>query len=218
MNNNEQKLKEIAQTSNWIIIPMLIAGSMLWVYISDHVDNLRLINHHKITQGIIIEVKEDAERGDNGQMIFYWDAVYKFRTAEGREVVDSQSDSGRIPDELFTDAEVQVEYYPKNPTISRIKGFGIETLDQWFRHTWILWFFSVAYVICFLFAVRYLSNLWQQHSLMPILKRVGLACAIPLSFIFSESFSFFGLDSRIWLLVIPIVTIFYILEARYQQG
>jgi hypothetical protein len=218
VDNKDEKLKEVIQTSNWIIIPMIIAGSMIWFYISDHIDSLRLINRHIVTQGTIIEAKEDAEKGDDAITRFYWDVVYKFKTADGREVKDSQSDSGRVPDELFTDAEVQIEYFPESPTISRIKGFGIETLDQWLKHTWLLWFISLAYTICFLLAVRYLSRLWEQHSLFSILKRVGLACAIPLSFLFSINLSFFGFDGRIWLLAIPIIVIFYILEARYQQS
>ncbi len=113
----------------------IIIGTWLWSSLAGSpLDELALIRNAHITKGFIVDTWEDVESGDR-RVQWYHGAEYTFRLPGGREITSGYSNaSGRLKDK-FRDLQkpypVEVEYLPKNPQISRLKGRGAQTIAGW---------------------------------------------------------------------------------------
>ena len=114
-----------------------IAGACgLWYWLAGNpLDELALIQRARIAPGAIVDTWEDVDEDDEGQDLWSHGATYTYRLPDGRELTQStQNKPGRLRDE-FVDLQqpypVEVEYLPEDPTISRIKGDGSDSLSEW---------------------------------------------------------------------------------------
>lgn len=114
----------------------LIVGAVwFWLYlVGNPIHDLRLMLYAKTAPGQIIDTWEEPGDGDQGQT--FWDSgcVYTFRLPDGREMRDVHTGQGRLRSEfrnLAHPVAVEVEYDPVDPSISRIKGDGSQSLVDW---------------------------------------------------------------------------------------
>ncbi len=121
-----------------------VAGSLLWCIIAiwfwtylvgNPVHELLLILRGHTAPGFIVDTDQEAEMGDEGATQWVHSAKYTFRLPDGRVMTAATGDrGGRLRDELrdlVNPVPVEVEYDPNDPSISRIKGDGNATVNEW---------------------------------------------------------------------------------------
>lgn len=117
-------------------LALLFGGAWLWFALSGNpIHSLKLILRAKTAPGQIVDAHEDVGDNDRGGAVWFYWAVYRFTTPDGKLVTSRTPDCrGRLPDELEdldTPVPVEVEYDPQDPSISRIKGSGMQTVAGW---------------------------------------------------------------------------------------
>ena len=124
-------LKRIAWGLVW-----MVCATWFWLHlVGNPIHDLRLMLWARTAPGHIVDTWEDVEDGDDGRAHWYHSAAYTFHLPDGREVsATTGSRSGRLRPE-FVDFEqpipIEVEYDPTNPSISRLKGEGCQSLVEW---------------------------------------------------------------------------------------
>jgi hypothetical protein len=123
------------KTLIWGVI-WILGACWFWYYLAGNpLDELALIRRAQVAPGFIVDTWEDAESGDEGGTHWSHGATYTYRIPDGREFTQSAAiRSGRLKEE-FQDLQqpypIEVEYLPDNPTVSRIKGDGCESIMGW---------------------------------------------------------------------------------------
>ena len=123
-----------------LALGLIITGlASFWLYtaISGAWQDLMLMQHHETCPGFIVDVWEEIEgESDAGQDMWYYGVTYTYRLPDGQEFTQTISDSGRLKPEfrgLSESYPIEVEYLSDNPTVSRIKGDGPDTIPSWLR-------------------------------------------------------------------------------------
>lgn len=115
---------------------LLVGGASFFYYLAGNpFHELVLIIYGEMAPGSIVDTWEEVGDGDDGGTRFLHGATYTFRLPGGREVTGSTgTDLGRLRSDLRDldqPVGVEVEYYPRDPSISRIKGDGSQSLLEW---------------------------------------------------------------------------------------
>lgn len=136
-----------------IIIGLAIPIVAVWLWYNSNNNNpineYLLITQSKTTKGFITNAEEyeeevDQDSGPSGiKYSFSYD--YNFRLANGKVIYAHGSEDGsHLPDDMQDVSskpyEVQVQYLPNNPDVSRVKNFlwHNETVYEWFRFNILL--------------------------------------------------------------------------------
>jgi len=122
-----------------ILAPGLIVTALacFWLYtkLIDVWQELTLMRNHETCFGNIIETWEDMTgEADDGRLIWECGVTYTYRLPDGREFTQYTRGHGRLKPEfqdLSQPYPIEVEYLPDNPTISRIKGEGPNSIPSW---------------------------------------------------------------------------------------
>ena len=149
-----------------LAVGLIITGlASFWLYtsISGAWQDLMLMQDHKTCSGFIVDTWEEIEgESDAGQDMWYYGYIYTYRLPDEQEFSQTMSHSGRLKPEFRGLSEpypIEVEYLSGNPTVSRIKGDGPNTIPSWIRA-------SVGYYafIPLILLVIGLYLLWQEVS------------------------------------------------------
>jgi hypothetical protein len=106
--------------------------------------DFRLMRHHETCSGFIVDTWEDVDENEAGAEFWNYFVIYKYSIPDGREFTQSMSHSGRLKSEfrdLLEPYPIEVEYLPDNPTVSRIKGDGPNSILSWLRSSVGYWAF-----------------------------------------------------------------------------
>jgi len=119
---------------------LIVTGlACFWLYtaIGGAWQELMLMRHHETCSGFIVDVWEDVDEADSGQLLWYSGATYTYSLPDGQQFTGTTSGSGRLKSEFWDLPEepypIEVEYLADNPTVSRIKGEGPDTILGWLR-------------------------------------------------------------------------------------
>lgn len=116
---------------------LLIIGACCFWYsiVGNPLNELALIRRGQIAPGHIVDTWEDVGEDDEGGDHWLHGATYTYRLPDGREFTqETLAGSGRLKEEFRNLEEpypVEVEYLPDNPSVSRIKGDGSDTVTDW---------------------------------------------------------------------------------------
>ena len=125
------------------------------------------MRHHETCSGSIVYVWEDVDEADSGENLWYSGATYTYILPDGQQFTQTTSGHGRLKSG-FSDLPypIEVEYLANNPTVSRIKGEGPETIPSWLRT-------EVGYYALFpvLLLVIGIYLLWKEVSELRRLRR-----------------------------------------------
>lgn len=114
----------------WLVVWCLF----LWHEAGNPLNELALIRHGSTVPGFITDTWEDADAGDQGGTHWYHGAAYTYRLPDGREFTAATHGNGRLREELQGLEEpyaVEVEYLHNDPSVSRVKGGGCQTVTEW---------------------------------------------------------------------------------------
>ena len=123
------------KTIFWGIL-LILGACWFWHHLCGNpFAELALIRHGRVTSGFIVDAWEVVTEGDTGQTIWSHGATYTYTLPDGRTFTQRTRDaSGRLRDEfqnLQQPRAIKVEYLPDNPSISRIKREGNDSLGEW---------------------------------------------------------------------------------------
>ena len=122
------------KTALWGVVLML-AGSWFWhSLVGNPLDDLALIRRGEVASALIVDTSEDAQSGDEGGTYWFHDATYSFSLPDGRKLTHRTSGSGRLRAEfrdIVRPVPIEIEYLPDDPSVSRIKGSGTQTVLDW---------------------------------------------------------------------------------------
>lgn len=125
-------LFQVGWLALWVVATIYIFRDS---YNTEGLRHLRLIQSSAIISGQIIEASEEAEDRDIGGVDWYCDLIYEYSVNQKYYKGEHRNISGRAPNSL--PKSVIVEYVPKKPAISRIKGVGPTNYLDWFAYTFI---------------------------------------------------------------------------------
>ena len=95
---------------------------------------LALIRRARTAPGLIVDAWEDVEDGYE-EAAWFHGAVYSYRLPDGREYKERTPErKGRLREQFREFEEpypIEVEYLPENPAVSRIKGYGCQSVGEW---------------------------------------------------------------------------------------
>lgn len=131
------KFGDSTKTLIWGVL-LILGACWFWYYLfGNPLNELAFIRQAQIAPGFIVDTWEDVEDGGGVRGKAYWfhGFAYTYRIPDGREFTQStKSVNGRL-EEKFQDLQqpypVEVEYLPDNPTVSRIKGDGNDSITDW---------------------------------------------------------------------------------------
>ena len=114
-----------------------VAGVCLLSYalLGNPLDELALIQRARTVPGWMIDTWEYCDgESDAGEALWYHGATYTYRLPDGREFTQTTGvRPGRLKDEFFDLQQpypVEVEYLPEDPTVSRIRGDGSDSVSD----------------------------------------------------------------------------------------
>ncbi len=120
-------------------IAIFIALQFSYWWIGDPFSDLLLLQSGVTTSGFITNTWEDFGGYEGGSRSSY-DVVYTYDVND-HNYVKKYSRSGRLKSK-FQDLKepypIEIEYLPKHPYISRLKGSGAQSLLEWFFRKLIL--------------------------------------------------------------------------------
>ena len=121
--------------------PVLLA--VLWVLFAcwfvynqtgNPLNDFALIRGAETAPGFIVDTWEDVLDDGHRGVRWYYGYEYRYHAADGREYSQVKHRSGQLKDE-FSDLNepvpIEVEYLPDNPSVSRIKGSGCQSVTEW---------------------------------------------------------------------------------------
>jgi|GEM_PF-3175088 len=101
----------------------------------------------------IIETWEEMTgETDYGKLMWEHGGTYTYRLPDGREFTQYAGGHGRLKPEfqdLSQPYPIEVEYLPDNPTVSRIKGDGPNSIPSWLRTEVGYWAFFPLILLAF---------------------------------------------------------------------
>lgn len=117
-------------------LALTVAAIWFWLYlVGNPIHDLRLMLYGRTTPGHIIDAWEDVNDGSKGEAYWSHGAAYTYRLPDGRELKGrTGSRPGRLGTELTSldkPISVEVEYDPDDPSLSRIKGSGSQSITEW---------------------------------------------------------------------------------------
>jgi uncharacterized protein DUF3592 len=116
-----------------ILVGLLVMAGGFWFWYSlvgNPLYDLALIRHGVTAKGEIVEASEDVEDDDRGRAVWTHNARYRFTLPSGRTITrDTGSLPGRLSESL--PRNIEVEYLSHDPSVSRIKGSGSQTVFEW---------------------------------------------------------------------------------------
>jgi len=142
MKNN--KLYKYAKILAFGLIVTGLACFMLYASIHVAWQDLMLMRHHETCSGFIVDTWEDVDENEASAEFWHYYVIYKYSLPDGQEFTQSMSHSGRLKSEFRDLSEpypIEVEYLPDNPTVSRIKGDGPNSIPSWLRSSVGYWAF-----------------------------------------------------------------------------
>lgn len=109
---------------------------LFWLYLGGNpIHDYLLLSRGVVTSGHITNTWEDVDDDNDGRAVWTHGAEYSFQLPNGRTMTGRTLErSGRLNEKfasLTKPYPIEVEYYPNDPTISRIKGEGSTTLTEW---------------------------------------------------------------------------------------
>lgn len=120
-------------------IAIFIALQFSYWWIGDPFSDLLLLQSGVTTSGFITNTREDFESNESGPHSSY-DVVYTYEVNDNN-YEKKHHRSGSLKSE-FQDLKepypIEIEYLPKHPYISRIKGNGAQSLLEWLFRKLIL--------------------------------------------------------------------------------
>lgn len=131
-------LKRIA----WGVLALALGLGLWESYVGNPYHDLLLAQYAQTVSGHVTDSWEEAGSGDEGGTQWFCNVTYEFQLHDGREYTASSGDRpGRLSPEFSCIEEpvpVVVEYFPPDPTISRIEGDGSESLLEWFWREFLI--------------------------------------------------------------------------------
>ena len=125
-------LKRIA----WGLVALAFSIGFFEYLVENPYHEFLLIQNAQTAPGHVTDTWEEAESGDDGGTHWTCSYTYVFQLPDGREVTAySGHRSGQLRPEFSYIEEpvpVEVEYFPTDPSINRIKGDGCQTVLEWF--------------------------------------------------------------------------------------
>lgn len=122
----------------------LVIFAVLWVLgvcwfwyqlMGNPLAELALIRRAHTAPGFIVDTWEDVEDAGEGGAQWFHAAVYTYRLPDGREYKERTPErKGRLREQFREFEEpypIEVEYLPENPAVSRIKGYGCQSVGEW---------------------------------------------------------------------------------------
>jgi len=116
------------------ILAIVVMFLFWYSLVGNPLDELALIRHAEVVEGFIVETGEEVGETDYGSTIWTHYARYTYRLPDGREFYQTTRGTGRLSEEFYNLQEpypVEIEYHPDDPSVSRIKGDGSDTLFEW---------------------------------------------------------------------------------------
>ena len=114
------------------VLAMLAGGWFAYYLLGNPLDELALILRGRTAPGFLVDAWEEPEGGPEGGTLWSHGAAYTYRLPDGRELRGAtRSQSGRLREDLRGLSQpraIEVEYLPSDPTVSRIKGDGHDTI------------------------------------------------------------------------------------------
>lgn len=127
-------VKKAASSKMVIMIKKVIIGVLLilvafwfwWSMVGNPFHELALIRRGQVTTGYLVDIHEHEEEDYRGHVYLSDVGVYTFQLSGGREFkATTRAPTGQLRE------QEEIEYLPNNPTISRIKGDGCNSITEW---------------------------------------------------------------------------------------
>ncbi|MDO9464764.1 MAG: hypothetical protein Q7J67_05655 [bacterium] len=121
-----------------ILIVVLFAHYL----IGNPVTGLMLLKWGKVTKGHIVQTDQDYEHNESGSHASY-SVQYEYNI-DGQYFKKRYIRSGKLKptlESLEKPYPVEIEYFPKYPAISRLKGNGAQSFIEWFFREFCLGLF-----------------------------------------------------------------------------
>ena len=137
--SQEMKNNRLYTYTKILAFGLIVTGlACFWLYtaIGDAWQELMLMQHHETCSGFIVDVWEDVDEADSGEDLWYSYATYTYSLTDGQQFTQTTGGRGRLKSEFGDLSEpypIEVEYLADNPTVSRIKGEGPDTILGWLR-------------------------------------------------------------------------------------
>ena len=126
---------EAIQYILWGVVLILGAFGFWYSLLGNPFSEIRLILWGQEVPGFIVDTWEDVGDTDDGGTVWTHGYVYTYSIPSGREFRQSiDNRSGRLKAAFFDLEEpypVKLEYLPGDPTISRLKGNGSQSVMEW---------------------------------------------------------------------------------------
>jgi hypothetical protein len=124
-NIGKSRFTESAKTMGLGMV-VIIVGCWFWHYdIGNPLNELALIRRAQIATGSLIETGEHEHESQN-RVAIVDDGLYTYRLPDGREFqTTTEAQTGQLNE------QVEVEYLPDNPAVSRVKGDGCASVTEW---------------------------------------------------------------------------------------
>lgn len=122
---SEARFYESAKTIGLGVV-VIIVGYWFWHHeIGNPLNELALIRRARIATGFLAETY-DYERESQSRMDVLDVGIYTYQLPDGREFkTTAEVATGQLNE------QVEVEYLPDNPTVSRVKGDGCDSVTEW---------------------------------------------------------------------------------------
>ena len=114
---------------------LIIAIGLWYSGLGNPLHDFALMKRAQVTSGSLLDESDDAGDTDEGGMVWSYGATYSYRIPDGRRFTNKYESSSSHGPITGLPENLQVEYLPDNPRISRVKGTGSATVREWIIRT-----------------------------------------------------------------------------------
>jgi len=151
-----EKTKSILNLLRSICGIVILSFICFWIWnvmFGNPLHDYLLIKYGVTVNGYVTEAYEEVEKGDNGQEVADFYYRYNFKTIAGQRISNGGSASVRLPDYLQDLSEpypMEVLYFPSDPSINRIKQYGVKTISSFFIRKMVFGALTILLMLYFI--------------------------------------------------------------------